>query len=157
MRRLLKAAGILVLLAAAVAAYLVRFHGLRMEVDGSGSRPVLSFYQPEAHMAAIEQRRAGATVETASPAGPAVGSLPVARPYWTSFRGPQRDGRYDEMPVLTAWPSAGPPRVWRRPVGGGYASMTVASGRVFTIEQRRGQELATAYDLSTGRERWSHG
>ena len=160
MRRLLKAAGILVVSAAAVAAYLVRFHGLRMEVDGSGSRPVLSFYKPERHMSAIEQSRA-AEVPAAEETATAAPALPVKEPgpapYWTDFRGPRRDGRYDEMPVLPAWPAGGPARMWRRPVGGGYASMVVADGRVFTIEQRRGQEVATAYDLATGREAWSHG
>jgi outer membrane protein assembly factor BamB len=32
----------------------------------------------------------------------------------------------------------------------------VADGRAFTIEQRRRQEVATAYDMSTGRELWAN-
>jgi outer membrane protein assembly factor BamB len=47
--------------------------------------------------------------------------------------------------------------VWRQPIGGGYASFVIAQGRAFTIEQRRHQEVATAYDMSTGREIWAHG
>src|SRR5207237_6761973 len=39
----------------------------------------------------------------------------------------------------------------------GYASFVIAGGRAFTIEQRRRQEVATAYDLTTGRELWAHG
>jgi outer membrane protein assembly factor BamB len=33
----------------------------------------------------------------------------------------------------------------------------VAEGRAFTIEQRRSQEVAAAYDVNTGREIWTHG
>jgi hypothetical protein len=44
-------------LAPLVALYLVQFHGLRIERDGSGIRPVFSFYKPEKHMVAIEQNR----------------------------------------------------------------------------------------------------
>jgi outer membrane protein assembly factor BamB len=77
------------------------------------------------------------------------------RNYWTNFRGPNRDGRYDEMPVLTNWPAQGLPLVWKEPVGVGYASVTVADGRAYTIEQRRGKEVVAAYDENTGREVWT--
>lgn len=77
--------------------------------------------------------------------------------YWTDFRGPQRDGHYAEMEILTQWPSSGLPRLWRQPIGGGYASFVVAGGRAFTIEQRRQREVVAAYDLETGRELWTHG
>lgn len=79
------------------------------------------------------------------------------KPYWTDFRGPARDGRYDGMQVLTEWPAAGPPLIWRQPIGGGFASFVIAEGRAFTIEQRRDQEVVTAYELKTGYELWSHG
>jgi outer membrane protein assembly factor BamB len=78
------------------------------------------------------------------------------RAYWTDFRGPNRDGRYDEMPVLDAWPGNGLEELWRRPVGGGYASFVIAGGKAFTIEQRRDQEVIAAYELATGRELWTN-
>ena len=34
---------------------------------------------------------------------------------------------------------------------------STADGRAFTIEQRRDQEVVTAYDIDTGREVWAHG
>ena len=34
--------------------------------------------------------------------------------------------------------------------------MTVANGRVFTIEQRRGDEVVAAYDFQSGGEVWTH-
>lgn len=76
--------------------------------------------------------------------------------YWPDFRGPNRDGRYDQT-IRTDWPSGGPPLLWKQPIGLGYASFVVADGRAFTIEQRRQQEVATAYDVATGRELWTHG
>src|SRR4030095_2627923 len=78
-----------------------------------------------------------------------------SRNYWTNFRGPNRDGRYDEMAVLTNWPAQGLPLGWKEPVGVGYASVTIADGRVYTIEQRRRQEVVAAYDVNTGREAWT--
>ncbi|HYY58600.1 MAG TPA: PQQ-binding-like beta-propeller repeat protein [Pyrinomonadaceae bacterium] len=79
------------------------------------------------------------------------------RNYWTDFRGPTRDGRYDELAIRTSWPADGLPRLWKQPVGGGYASFVVAEGLAFTIEQRRNQEVVAAYDVETGREVWTHG
>ena len=76
--------------------------------------------------------------------------------YWTEFRGPKRDGVYDEMDILTTWPAEGLPQLWKQPVGGGYASFVAAGGRAFTIEQRRNQEVVGAYDLETGRELWTN-
>lgn len=75
--------------------------------------------------------------------------------YWTNYRGPNRDGRYEEVPVLTSWPAAGLTPIWKQPVGIGYASFTVADGAAYTIEQRRRQEVVVAYDLNTGRQLWT--
>ena len=41
-------------------------------------------------------------------------------------------------------------------MGGGYASVVVAEGRAFTIEQRRDREVVAAYDVNTGRELWTN-
>jgi outer membrane protein assembly factor BamB len=163
MRRLLKFIAFTLIAAVCVGAYLVKFHGLRIERAGNGIRPIVSFYQAEQHLAAIEQNRAP-DPDPAPPAEPkAVPSVPevqpqkpVAKPYWTDFRGPHRDGVYDEMPITTKWPSEGPERLWRKPVGGGYASFVVANGSAFTIEQRRDQEVLAAYDMASGRQIWAN-
>jgi len=75
--------------------------------------------------------------------------------YWTSFRGPARDGHYDEFAVRTSWPVEGLARLWKQPIGGGYSSFVVASGIAYTIEQRRNQEVVAAYDVRNGRELWT--
>jgi outer membrane protein assembly factor BamB len=82
--------------------------------------------------------------------------LPTGSTYWSDFLGPGRLGRYDQKPILTSWPAEGLKQLWKQPVGGGYASFTVANGVAFTIEQRRGNEVVAAYDVRTGRERWTH-
>lgn len=94
----------------------------------------------------------------ASPAadGTATASAPAgsSRNYWTNYRGPKRDGRYDETPISTSWPQSGFTALWKQPVGLGFASFAIAEGKAFTIEQRRGQEVVAAYDVATGRELW---
>lgn len=77
--------------------------------------------------------------------------------YWSGFRGARRDGVYEEQSILTNWPAVGLRQIWRHPVGGGYSSFVVAEGRLYTLEQRRENEVATAYDIETGRELWRNG
>ena len=103
----------------------------------------------------------GATTAAGQPAPAATTTDAAAahatRNYWTNFRGPNRDGRYDEMAVLTQWPAGGLKPLWKQPIGIGFASFVVADGRAYTIEQRRRQELVAAYDVNTGRELWTQG
>ena len=126
----------------------------------------------EAHYAQLEKHRqdqaaqpAATTAPVASPspspdasasASPSQPAPPVSsRNYWTNFRGPRRDGKYDETSVSTTWPANGLPVLWRQPVGVGHSSFAVADGKAYTIEQRRGQEVVAAYDLGSGRELWT--
>src|SRR5436309_2161846 len=137
-------------------AYLMFFFGLRFPLDGSGMRPIPTFGTPESHYAQLERSRTAqsappAVVEAREPA-----AVTPASSYWTGFRGPNRDGCYDQTPIRTNWPEKGLPLLWRQPAGGGYASFVIAGGRAFTIEQRRRQEAATAYDMATGRELWTN-
>lgn len=82
---------------------------------------------------------------------------PTAKPYWTDFRGPFRDGHYREQPIRTKWPAGGLKPLWKQPIGGGYASFVIAANRAFTIEQRGPQEVVSGYDVRTGRELWTNG
>jgi outer membrane protein assembly factor BamB len=128
--------------------YLMLIFGLRFPMDGSGMRPIPTFGTRESHYTELERSRN----EQGTP--PVV--VEAAGAYWTDFRGPKRDGRYDQAPIRTDWPTKGLPLLWRQPIGGGYASFVIAEGRAFTIEQRRRQEAATAYDMATGRELWAN-
>jgi outer membrane protein assembly factor BamB len=119
---------------------------------------------PETAAAAAEPRAADPVAPAprdARPAVSAVGAAPAPTtrtdpaPYWTDFRGPRRDGHYSERPILTNWPPAGLRPIWKQPGGAGYGSFAIARGRAFTIEQRGSEEVAAAYDVATGRERWT--
>lgn len=125
----------------------------------------------DAHYAEIEKHRqeqaaqpAASTTANPSPSpspsasvSPSPGEPPAApgRNYWTNFRGPKRDGKYDEGGISTNWPSNGLPVLWKQPVGVGHASFVVADGKAYTIEQRRSQEVVAAYDVANGRELWA--
>lgn len=115
----------------------------------TAASPPATVAQPAASGVAANAPTAGTAPETAA--------AHASRNYWTNFRGPNRDGRYDEIEVLKTWPAAGPALIWKQPIGVGFASFVIADGRAYTIEQRRGQEVATAYDVATGREIWKQG
>ena len=123
----------------------------------------------EAHYAEVEQHRqqqatqpgpSAAVSPSPSPSpsvSPSPGQSPAAEPsrnYWTNFRGPKRDGKYEEASISTSWPANGLPVLWKQPVGVGHASFVVADGKAYTIEQRRSQEVVAAYDVTNGRELW---
>ncbi|HEU4795338.1 MAG TPA: PQQ-binding-like beta-propeller repeat protein, partial [Pyrinomonadaceae bacterium] len=151
--------GVVVIVLGAVLAFLVFF--------GSGNN--------EEHYSALEQHRqqqaaqaptaAPAATATpvaqaspdASPAQPGEPTAPSGRNYWTTFRGPKRDGNYALTAVSTNWPANGLSPIWKQPIGLGFASFAIADGRAFTIEQRRAQEVVAAYDVATGRELWTQG
>src|SRR4051812_23908262 len=53
---------------------------------------------------------------------------------WPQFRGPHRDGSWDETGILENFPRDGLRIKWRSPVGGGWASPVVAQGRAFVFD-----------------------
>ncbi|MCC7236016.1 MAG: PQQ-like beta-propeller repeat protein [Bryobacterales bacterium] len=149
--------------------------GVRMEWDGTGSRPMWKYGTRTTHDEDLERNRAlqkksqepageepaPPPAADAKPAAPAPQRQPEAASspgdaYWADFRGPGRLGVYAQTPILTAWPAAGLRRLWKQPAGGGYASFVVAHNLAYTIEQRRENEVVAAYDLATGRERWTN-
>ena len=139
-------------------ALLLHLYGIRIDWNGNVSHPKIKNLASD--NARVEQSRAAQKAEP-PPAVAAVEKTAdapvkiVKAAYWTDFRGPNRAGEYSESPINTEWPAAGLPRLWKQPIGGGYASFTVGEGRAYTIEQRRDKEAVTAYDIETGRELWA--
>ena len=165
MKRIAVALAVLVALAIATAGILYAVFDLRIELAGNGLRPIVTFGDTEEHYDTLELNRSQ-HYSRLLPAGPppvaasdaAAADVPDGADdiYWTDFRGPRRDGRYTQTAVRTDWSAQGLDPLWAQPIGGGYASFVVARGRAFTIEQRRDQEVVTAYDAATGRELWNH-
>ena len=74
---------------------------------------------------------------------------------WPQWRGPQRTAISTEKGLLQQWPSQGPAKLWEsQEVGGGYASLVVSQGLLFTIGQEGKEVLAVALDATTGKLRW---
>ena len=147
------------------------FLGLRIVLDGGGGFHVAFVESADKKAADIaKHREAQRTLPPPSepapaPAQPSAAAAANPSPapaaagtstYWTDFRGPRRDGHYEQGAIRTDWSTPLKP-LWKQPVGGGYASFAVARGRAFTIEQRAAQEIVAAYDVATGREVWTTG
>ena len=73
---------------------------------------------------------------------------------WAQWRGPNRDGVSIETGLLTTWPEAGPEVLWRSPIGGGYAGVVIAAGRLYTMAGQGPNEFVLCLDAATGEEVW---
>jgi outer membrane protein assembly factor BamB len=57
------------------------------------------------------------------------------------------------------WPEGGPKRLWKQPIGGGYAGVSVVGNRVVTMDRQKAPaevERIVCLDAGTGRELWAH-
>jgi outer membrane protein assembly factor BamB len=74
---------------------------------------------------------------------------------WPQVLGPGRTGvaTADER-LADRWPETGPPVIWKRPVGSGYAGVAVATGRVFLFHRQGDREVTEALDAATGKTLW---
>jgi len=76
---------------------------------------------------------------------------------WPQFHGPRRDNRSTETGLLKVWPPEGPRRMWTaQGLGHGFATVSIAQGRVYTSGDRGGRTIITAFDLD-GRILWQTG
>ncbi len=126
---------------------LIQFAGLQIEWRG-GYAPALTWQKTAPNYDALELDRGRQRRPFPLFSG-------FTNAYWTGFRGPRRNGVYDEGPILTNWPTDGLHLLWRQPIGGGFASFAIANDLAFTLEQRRDNETVAAYQLETGGEVWT--
>jgi len=77
---------------------------------------------------------------------------------WPQFRGPNRDGRWDETGILESFPKQGLKIRWRHAVGGGFSSPVVANGRVFVsdvaLDKPTSRERVHCFEEKTGKVLW---
>jgi outer membrane protein assembly factor BamB len=81
---------------------------------------------------------------------------------WPQFRGPNRDGCWNETNgILETFPRGGLKIRWRHPVGGGFSSPVVAQGRVYVLDvaltKPTSRERLHCYDEKTGKVLWEYG
>lgn len=56
------------------------------------------------------------------------------------FRGPHRDGKFDEQGLLKSWPEGGPRLLWvTNGIGKGYSSPSIADGKIYVTGMREDQ------------------
>ncbi len=78
------------------------------------------------------------------------------RPDWPRFRGPNLDNHSPDKGLLKEWPSDGPPLAWKATgLGSGFASVTVAGDRVYTLGNKGPRTLLFALDRDSGKQAWS--
>ena len=83
----------------------------------------------------------------------------AACPYaedWPRWRGPRLDGISRETGLLTEWPKSGPRQLWKINLSGGFSTVAVADGRVFTQTKEGNQEVVVCLEAATGKELWRY-
>src|ERR1041385_112824 len=80
---------------------------------------------------------------------------------WPQFRGPKRDGVWDETGIVETFPRGGLKIAWPHPVGGGFSSPVVTEGRVFLSDvlmtKPKSRERVHCFDEKTGKMLWVFG
>jgi outer membrane protein assembly factor BamB len=84
-------------------------------------------------------------------------NVSVKQPHdWPQWRGQNRDAASSETDLLTEWSKQGPPLAWEaRNLGGGFSSVAVSGGKVFTMGDRGDEQQVIALDEKTGKELWA--
>jgi outer membrane protein assembly factor BamB len=75
---------------------------------------------------------------------------------WPQFLGPARDGVYAGSDLAGTWPTEGPPVVWRKTVGEGFAGPAVAGQLLILFNRLDDKELVECLDARTGAAKWSY-
>lgn len=79
----------------------------------------------------------------------------VAGEGWTQFLGDERNGQSPETGLNLDWNANSPRVLWKSPLGGGFASVIVVEGRVYSLAERAGSDFAVAFDAESGEELWA--
>ena len=75
---------------------------------------------------------------------------------WPQFRGPLRDGWSPGTDFRTNWNVAPPTVQWSKPCGGGYSSIAVAEGNLYTMDRDGANERIRCMKAADGADLWVH-
>ncbi len=79
---------------------------------------------------------------------------------WPQWRGPDRDGAWNETEIVETFPSDGLKISWRVPVGRGWSSPVVVGDRVYLtdaqVKRPTAIERVLCLDAANGEQLWSH-
>ena len=74
---------------------------------------------------------------------------------WPQFRGVNRDAQSAEKGLLQQWPAGGPKLAWQATgLGGGYSSVSIQNGRLFTMGDIGADQFVIALSLDTKAILW---
>ncbi len=74
---------------------------------------------------------------------------------WPQILGPGRNGIYTGPPIVASFPRTGPPLLWTRDVGAGFAGPAVAAGKLVLFHRLNNRETVDAMDAATGQTLWT--
>ena len=96
---------------------------------------------------------AGAAILTISPR---VQTASAAVGEWPQWRGPARNGISPDTGLLKDWAQGGPALAWKsNGLGGGYASLAIAGGKIFTLGDRGDDQFVFGLNQADGKVLWS--
>jgi outer membrane protein assembly factor BamB len=75
---------------------------------------------------------------------------------WPCWRGSRGDGISRETGLLKEWPADGLQQLWKADLSGGFSSVAVVKGRVFTQTKEKNQEVVVCLDAATGKDLWRY-
>ena len=79
----------------------------------------------------------------------------VAKGDWPQILGPARNGIYTGPDIVPSFPRSGPPLLWKRDVGAGFAGPAVAADRLILFHRVNNRETVEAMDANTGKTTWT--
>jgi len=113
---------------------------------------VYAFGDPEAKS---ERKDAEAYAELTVHGRPAALAPRAVVADWPQFLGPAHSMRSAESPLRSEWSPVGPPLVWERVSGEGFAAPVVGNGRLLWFHRIGDEEVAECLDPIDGRRFWS--
>lgn len=79
---------------------------------------------------------------------------PVISGDWSQFLGPRRNGYSEEQLLADRWPAAGPPVLWKTPLGVGMSGLAIVGPDVITMFQDESHQYVVCLKTADGKERW---
>ena len=74
---------------------------------------------------------------------------------WPQILGPTRNGIYTGSDIVPSFPRSGPPLLWKRDVGAGFAGPSVVGDRLILFHRVNNRETVEAMDANTGKTIWT--
>ena len=73
---------------------------------------------------------------------------------WPQILGPNRNGFCPAKDLADTWPKEGPPVVWQKKIGTGFAGPVVADGKLVLFHRLGDQEAIECFDAKDGKPLW---